>query len=76
MKSILILPLSLIVTWSMDCSRKELDYHKRGDSFFYDHYVCKDRVFSPLPKQYNYYETHEKELSTFSFLILSLFLYA
>ena len=55
-----------------DKIRKELDYHKRGDSFFYDHYVCKDRVFSPLPKQYNYYETHEKELSTFSFLEQSI----
>lgn len=55
-----------------DKIKKELDYHNKGDAFFYDHYVCKDRVFPPLPKQYDYYETHEKELSTFAFLEQSI----
>lgn len=55
-----------------DKIKKGLDYHNKGDAFFYNHYVCKDRVFPPQPKQYNYYETHEKELSTFTFLEQSL----
>lgn len=55
-----------------DKIKKGLDYHNRGDAFFYDHYVCKDRVFPPQPKQYDYYETHEKGLSTFTFLEQSL----
>lgn len=55
-----------------DKIKKGLDYHNKGDAFFYNHYVCKDRVFPPQPKQYDYYETHEKELSTFSFLEQSI----
>ena len=55
-------PMFIQAYKTKDKIKKELDYHKRGDFFFYDHYVCKDREFPPLPKQYDYYETHEKDI--------------
>lgn len=56
-------PMFIQAYKTQDKIKEELDYHNREGAFFYDHYVCKDRVFPPLPKQYDYYETHEKDLS-------------
>ena len=65
-------PMFIQAYKTKDKIKKELDYHKRGDFFFYDHYVCKDRVFPPLPKQYDYYETHEKDIYGTSFFEQSI----